>query len=186
MGITEEGKRISDVLATWVTILSFFVGAIFTWNQYSDAKRKERVERTMAQFARFNDASLLQHRLLLERTWESSSLKITRVLTAKNKSSQDISRDYAQLVRNLVLKDGRIQDSVISLMGFLEGVSICVKEKLCENSSVNAFFGRYGKSFFRQYYPFICLLRDRWKDASIGLELEQYFNPKSVGKSCVS
>ena len=184
MKFSEEKKRVSDMLATWVTIVSVLSGGVFALVQYFDAKAKERVERTMASFTQFSEPALRQQRILLQRSWDTMNPQIVRVLTAQGKRQDEINRDYDRLVRASIAGNGDIQSAVIGVMEFLEGVAVCVQHELCDAPSARALFGRDGKTFFRQYYPYLCELRAKWRDPSIGLKLEEFFNPASVGKSC--
>lgn len=186
MQISEQHKRVSDVIATWLTILSVLAGGIFALVQYLQTQQNERISRTMTYQARFGDTRLLQDRLDLLRKLESINPEVVRVLTAKDMPQAEINRKYAHLILTTFSddEDDESQQAMIGITDFLESVAVCAQQGLCEESAAKAMFENYGKSFFRSYYPYICQKRARWHDPTIGLKLEQFFNPKSVGKSC--
>jgi hypothetical protein len=184
MNVTEEVKRLSDIIATWITILALSCGGFFTFFQYLDSKEKERIERTMTFHTHFNELVILDSRLKLDENWDSLNRNIIKALTAKNQSQDDISHKYKSIIRNAIHRDIKLRKSIIIVAEFLESVVICVEENLCENSSAKSLFGEYGKSFFRQYYPYICEHGAMCKDDSIYVRIERYFNKNSLGRSC--
>ena len=176
MNISEEEKRISDVFATWITIFALTCGGVFGLVQYLHSKEKEEVDRTITFYTSFNAPPILDYRIKLAESYESKYSDIYNTLTAKNKSNDDITHDYELIIINMFNNDKELQKSLFVTMEFLHGVAVCGEKKLCEDSTTRSLFGQYGKSFYRQYYPYIKELRSKWKDTSIGIDFENYFN----------
>ena len=183
MKLSEEEKRVWDVIATWVTIVFAVIAGGFTGCQYLESKKKERVERSLAYATRYSEAYLLERRLFLQHAWEKKKSEVIRLLTA-SKPQPQINRDYRRFVSNFVVSDQKIEGAVITLIEFFGSVATCVDQKLCEDETVKAVFEKDGGAFFRQYSPYVCELRATWRDNEIASRMEKYFNPKAVGKAC--
>jgi hypothetical protein len=178
-----EWKTVSDIVASWVTIIGLACGGIYTLVEYQNHQKEARVERTFGFVARFGGPELSEFRSRLGSVWESENPSLVSILSNPTKSQEEVNLDYHRFVNQLI-KQHQLQTVVLRTVDFLEEVATCVKLRLCEDSAAREFFGRHGQYFFRQYYPILCELRKNWKDESIGAKLERFYNPDSVGQSC--
>ncbi len=133
----------------------------------------------MAYVSRFMTSPVSDYRAALEKQWQENEDDILKVLKSQ------INRDYYNKIISMV--DNRdLSSSIQGMVLFFEQLGTCVNLNICDRDAVTLLLAKQGQLFFRQYYPYICRLRSKWGDPSIGHELEVFFNPISVGKACAT
>lgn len=186
MMISEATKRVWDVVATWFSIVALGAGGGFAIYQKLDADNRALIERTLSYHTKLSEPVLLEHRLRIETEYEQLSSKIMPILENKiGHSQQQVDQDYENLVTRKVNSTPKLRESLVVMEEYLDSVVVCVRSGLCDESTARALFFEVGQSFFRQYYPYICLRRTQWKDETIAARIESFFNPNSAGTTCI-
>ncbi|MGY6217348.1 DUF4760 domain-containing protein [Methylolobus aquaticus] len=187
MVISEDEKRVWDVIATGFSIVALLAGGFFAAYQKVDADKRELIERTLTYHAKLSEPPILEHRLRLEAEYEAISPKVIPLLENKaGHTQQQVAQDYANLITNKVKSSPKLRESLLVIEEYLDSVVVCVHSGLCDETTAKALIVEFGQSFFRQYYPYICWRRMQWNDKTIAARIEDFFNPNSKGTTCFS
>jgi hypothetical protein len=171
-------KDLSEAVLATLTAMGLLAGGAFALIEYLEYKERFRIETSLKFVSRFQEEHLLKSRHRLRRAWDDAYPHISAILRDKTVSQDAINRNYYLFV-NSHIKQQQLQSDLEVIMEFLQEISYCVRVHLCEPDVITEFWGREGEDFFSIYYPYICELRRKWNDSSIGEEIEKLFLPTS-------
>lgn len=177
--LLDQWEKISSIMLSVISALAIVSGGTFTLIEYYDHKNNIKQSSSLALVSEYHSQDFIKYREKLDESWEIGYPVLIDIL----KSNTDKTKAYQEFVIALVKKE-EITSEVNNIMNFYERIAICVNSGLCNKKIIDDFFIKNGRTFFRKYYPYVCLLRERWNDESIWKNIESYFNPGSLGKIC--
>jgi len=164
--------------------ISAIFGVVFGGYKYFEQKdlaaTEKARERVLALESEYKEKDSLDE---ISKVWRKHHEEFVNILQNEDMSQPEIEQANFTLV-NRVIKDNNLEDKIENLMDFFQGVAKCVKSNLCEEALANYYFGKDGKTIFRQFYPFICHIRKRREDDTKFSEFEEIFNPLTYKKPC--
>ena len=169
-------KDLSEAILAFLTATGLLIGGGFALMEYLEHKKQLQIETSMKFVSRFQDDHFLKSRQKLRRTWDDAYPQITSILLAKNVPQETINRNYYEFVNEHITKQG-LQSDLELIMEFFQETTYCVGAKLCAKDVITEFWGREGEDFVSIYYPYICELRRKWNDDSIGEDIQKFFIP---------
>jgi len=175
-------KLRTETIAPWLTVLGLIAGGIYTLVEYQNHERQQRIETTMGYVTRYMSPPLSDHRVVLLRQWQRHESDLLAVLRNTSLSSDELLRHYSTKILAMVTDDG-LAAPIQELVLFFEQLANCVSLELCQRDAVNSMLAGQAQEFLHQYFPYVCYLRNEWNDPSIAHQLEQVFNPESIGRN---
>ncbi len=169
------------MIVSWITVLGLIVGGIFTLIEYRHHVRSEKIERTMGYLTRFNSQDILRYRVILDRLQDSHYQAESKALLNPIKSKR--KSEYDKLILDMT-QPSINRESINGLMDFYDEIAICADVKVCDSDTAHALFNKDASAFFTTFSPYICDLRNKWNDRTIGAELENFFNGTIDSNSC--
>lgn len=175
----DEWGKLSSCVRSLFTVLAIVVGGIFGLCEYFSAKQASKVGNTLNLVDEYYSPPMVKVFRDISSSWDIGY----GVLSTIVKNAENPAEEYSTFVKALI-KEESLQYNIERLFRFYERVVICVESQVCDAKSARAFFLRDGKTFFRQYYPYVCGMRSRWNDPTIWASVQMYFNPESINKVC--
>lgn len=177
--IMEKIKLLSDVIATWVTIIGAFAGGIFALIQYTDQVSSARVQETLKYVERFNKEPLQNASARLEAFWNQRAEKVLNPVEGEQALSTYINSE---------IRNNKLEKDTALLLSFFDSLRTCTCAKLCDEGTTRQFFGKQAYDFHGLYHPYIVSQRNNLRDTSFGAGVESlahsYKNEKP-NKYCV-
>jgi hypothetical protein len=175
-------KLRTETIAPWITVVGLAIGGVYTLVEYRNHQRQQRVETTMGYVTRYMSPPLSDHRAVLLKQWQKHESDLLAVLRNASLSSGELLRQYNTKILTMV-NDDSLASPIQELVLFFEQLANCVSLQLCERDAVNSMLAGQAQEFLHQYFPYVCYLRNEWNDPSVARQLEQVFNPGSLGKN---
>lgn len=161
-----------------VTITAIVFGGGFGLLEYLDKKKESQISNTLDLVKRFQTTEVLETRQTLDEAWSSNYSDLLEVLSpAEEPPDYDVSKAYKEYVMGFVERY-KFSVQINLILEFYEQVVICVNASICDVNTVNDFFLRNGKVFFRKFYPYVCNQRRKWNDPSAWSDAQNYFTKK--------
>lgn len=179
----ERIKTLSEIFGIWLTTVGLLVGGGFAVFQYLDVKRENRINATVEYVRAYRTDPIYS----IRRRVGISEINASKLVTSALKKST--VENAAQIYNDMIIK--RVQEDDLSadldqLINFYEEVAVCIVNKICDKESAASYFFKQGRDFYRTYYPYICMERDKWHDLSTGRLLQTFFNPSVDKDPCAS
>ena len=178
MTILEQREKTANIAVSIATIIAILCGGLFGLVEYLDYKKSVKVENSLNLVNRFQSGEKIKDRRATDSAWQNNNKKFMTL--RKKGNAQEM---YEKFVINLIEKE-KIKYNISSLMDFYEETVVCIQAGLCDQSTINDYFSKSGKTFFKKYYPYVCDQRNMWNDSSIWEKVQKYYNPKPKGKIC--
>ena len=174
-----DWDKLSGIVASSFTVIAIIAGGMFALVEFYGYKQDKKISNSLGLVSEYYSEDVLQYRRKLDEAWETGHPILVETL----RSRQDKAKAYDEYVIALVEKE-ELSLAIDYVMDFFERSVVCITAKLCDQATIDKFFYKNARIFFRKYYPYVCALRKKWKDDSIWLDVEAHFNPASIGKSC--
>jgi hypothetical protein len=199
--LSDEQKNYWDLVISIITIIGVLLGGALTFEQYVEAKTKDRVERTFEFLSRYNQTPLSDDNAALNAVW-------SRVLTATLDKirRQDLKPGPAHdaLVRNILdtidapaspvspakpdsgdaAKDTPIPEKISDMIEFYDQLAVCVDAGLCDEDLARTYFGTEAYGFFSNAYPFVCRERHTWNDPNYARQSALFAMGNGLDAAC--
>lgn len=156
-------KTLSDIIATWVTILGVFAGGIFGLIQYVEKSKGERVKATLDYVDRYNKSPLLEAQTQLNEFWNARAADVF----AQQKAGEAQLSAYV----DGAIREHRLESNVELLVSFFENLRACTCAELCDQATVNRFFDKHAYDWHGLLYPYLAKQRERLCDPTFGESL---------------
>lgn len=179
--ISEDQKRTSDFVLSWLGVLGAITAAVFSSVQYLDAKQKDRVDRVLSYLERYGAAEMIGDRRLVELEWDKLNGRIRAIPKG---STEEVAQQYNRLVLGHIDANANLNAAVVGMLEFFEELSLCAQADICDRRATLVFLGREGRAFFRAVYPYVCWRREMWSSEELYAATEQVFNPGTAGMRC--
>jgi len=177
--IMEKIKLISDVIATWITILGAFAGGIFALIQYTDQVSSGRVQETLKYVERFNKEPIQNAAARLELFWSKRAENVLNPTGGVQTLSSYINSEIS--------KNG-LENDIAPLLSFFDSLQTCTCAKLCDVGTTLQFFGKQAYDIHGMYHPYIVSQRASLRDNSVGTGVEalaRSYKNRNMNTYCV-
>lgn len=137
----------------FVVRVGFLGGLLFTGYQYIDSLRRERVERSFELVDLWESERIQGAQRTLESKLSKLQSETTKVFGAKP-TAEDLKfaeKVIGDAVFEQTKTDDELRNDFSTMLYFLNRVSYCATEGLCEASVVNDFFEDYAKQFWNYF-----------------------------------
>lgn len=155
----ERNKDTFESLAALFTIF----GIAFVGVQYHRQQEVNREQKAFELYQQFNEGNFITSRNALKEAYY------------KNREDNP---DYADTIKNYVTTMQPLWKKeyvkIISIKDFFEQVVTCVDQKLCDEETTKALFGKEAQEFLEINHQFFCLERQEHGDKKIGIVLERF------------
>ena len=181
----DRAKKLTETAVPWIGVIAILVGGIWTFTEYGRHVNSTKVQRSLDQIARFN-AELTDVRLKIDLAWQenvSTLLKISQQAELDQAQSDEIAKQYAAFVVNMIREEQLLSD-IARVLFFIDEIVICVNASLCDESVIRSHLNDFSLTFFNRHYPVICELRDIWNDPTIATRLQDFFTNTSDCDIC--
>ncbi len=175
-----ERKQISDMLVSWLGVLSLIIGGTFTLYQWSEAKSKSRIEHTLAYVKQFNGPEMSTVRTAISSHSEKVSIEFEKL---RKKHSDPKNPEDVKIIKNFIVRSSDekgIRENIWHMVGFYESLVVCVDNKICDVETAEGFMGSPALKFYRFYSPYIDQVRRQFGDTEYGGKLhgftKSYYN----------
>lgn len=148
MNVTlEDGKRISDVVVSWMGIIGALVGGYIGFQEYKYKQHQDRVAQTLSYVKEYNSGEVLEARRKVSVAWSRFDL-----------SQKDFANeDYRISVEYKISTTNRLQ---LWLLADFHGIVWkCVTEGLCDKKTALAFFGEEARRLYNLHFHYIEIVR---------------------------
>ena len=174
MKIITDNKSIADALKSWLGIITILLGGCYSVFEYIEHKQTVKVQRSLSYVSSYRSGNISEAKLSLNQILVDQYTTFNEILSKTYSDDTSLSNAYNELVLKIT-KETSVQRNIEILFSFFEEVAICVERKLCDKEIINSFFSNDAKSLFNSYYPYICSLRDQWKNKSVYLKTEIFY-----------
>ena len=174
MKLITDNKGIADALKSWLGIITIILGGCYSIVEYIDHKQTVKVQRSLSYLSTYRNGNISEAKLSLNQLLVDQYAEFNKVLSQKYTDNTSLKNSYNELVLNIT-KDTSVQRNIEILFSFFEEVAICVERELCDKEIIDSFFSNDAKSLFNSYYPYICSLRDQWKNNNVYLKTELFY-----------
>jgi len=172
-----EAKVRIEVITPIITTVALVVGGIYGLVEYRDHQREQRLEKTFGYVERFSSPPISDMRLRLAAFWVEHDDAIVNALTTGSPNARAVA--FHRVIMENIAEE-KLEAEVEALLAYYEQVAQCTKLALCDSDTIDAMLKGYAAEFFHQFYPYVCDVRTRWRDDSMGAELELFANPGSA------
>lgn len=162
-------KTWTEILTTWIGVLSLIAAGSFGIFQYLDKKRDDRIKETLEFLDRYNGDVLIKSRERIADVWRGHDAEQNRILNDPSLSADDF---YA--FTRKVIHDENLSGQIAHVHDFFAALYICVENQICEKDVAILLFQADARAYFNQHYAYIVEQRARGKDATIGGGLEKF------------
>jgi hypothetical protein len=176
----DQWEKLSSTILSLFSVFAVVVAGSFALIEYYGYKTDAKQARSLKLVSEYHGEQALKYRNKLDEAWEVGYPVLIKIL----KENTDTNKAYERYVNALIVNE-ELFTEVRYVMDFFERVATCVNANICDKVIIDNFFSEEGRALFRIYYPYVCSLRNKWKDNSRWSNVEVYFNPGSVGKICI-
>lgn len=169
--------KIAETLAALTTCLGFISGAVYTVQQYHQEQQNRRLDKTLEFYTKQFDDKLLESREKLDVLYD---LKSRSEYLAGIKESQE-NKNSKKREEFIYEKSKQEARHIMSLQKFYQGVAICTKTKICDETTAQELFREDIQEFVVKFGPFFCKLREDVKDPKIVEDLIDFYGGPSPG-----
>lgn len=162
----EKVKTVSDLFATWVTILGVFIAGIFAGYQYLEKAHAVRVKETLKYVAAFDHGDILRAKSIIDLYWRGKSDE----MDSKKASGDKVLYAYI----NSAFTTGNLHSPISTIVVFFENLQVCICSSLCDEATAKAFLGKEAYDRYGQAYPYLAEQRKELHDPSFGRALERF------------
>src|SRR5262245_47492152 len=166
-------KLVTEVVTPWLTFVGLLAGGLYTLYEYGERQKEARVATTMQYVSRYMTPPLSDHRAALFNAWEANEDTILPVLMNKQLTTEEIVKQFQTTMLNVV-REASLGLSIQEELLYFEQLTQCIDIELCDRAVAQSTLHIVARDIFDQYYPYICSLRDRYGDPSIGAALERF------------
>ena len=177
-------KIVSDMAVAWLAVAGLLIAGLFALVQYLEVKTKQAVDQSFRFHSIGWSDPLYKEQTTVNKAWSEISLSVVKVLADTSKPIKQVREEYDLLIIKTVHRKPELENAVDALIDYYDAVATCASTKLCDSDTLKSLLGRDGTRFFHQFSPYICELRTQWRDPTIALATEKYFNPDALGKAC--
>jgi len=163
-------KTWTEILTTWIGVLSLVAAGSFGVFQYLDKKRDDRIKETLAFLDRYNGEVMIKSRERIADAWRGREGEQARIL----KDPLSSAEDFYGFTRK-VIHDENLPGQIAHLHDFYAALYVCVENQICEKSVAILLFQADARAYFNQHYAYIADQRANGGDASIGGGLEKFY-----------
>lgn len=162
-----------DGFVNFVSNIVVLVGVVFSIYQFLSYQHDERVKYTFQFVEKFDDDRFIEARRTVSEALRSYEQKISRLNEVRmNASAETKLRDrLAQFLVNDTNNNNGIARELSLLIGFFNGLQICIEENLCDKPVAHAFFRSQADSIWINFRPYIEGRRKAVQNYGLGLEL---------------
>jgi hypothetical protein len=156
--------QLAEVAGTWLAAIAVVVAGIFGVFQYLEHKEAVRIDRSMAFVERYHsDGLLMSARLNISESMTLHVESINQVLTDENIDPNKLATEYNRFIMQIVEEDS-LAGPLEQIFTFYEQIILCREMNLCDKTVAEQFFDTDARAFIRTFYPYICAIRDKWKN----------------------
>ncbi|MGH1417976.1 MAG: DUF4760 domain-containing protein [Hyphomicrobiaceae bacterium] len=158
--------------------LGLLAGIIFSIYQFLAFQQADRVKYTFQYVEKYDDERFIAARRTISEALRSYEQKIARLNTVRmNAEAEKKLRDrFAMFLVNDTNNKKGIAQELDLLIGFFNGVQICIEKKICDKPVALAFLKSHAETIWSNFGPYI---RDRRKIVeNYGLGLELFLKPE--------
>jgi hypothetical protein len=180
-------KEWTEILTSWLQVLGLFAAGIFALVEYQEHKKEEKIQRAVDYISQADSESLIAARLKLSQNEQSKAERFREVLDNASSSQDETNIAYFQFVVDELVKyseEPGLKTEFYLLLGYLDEGVVCSQQGLCDEHTIRASFGDFGKGFVQTYTPYLCFLRRTWNDPSIGSRVERFYNRAAAATAC--
>lgn len=167
----ESAKKRTEVLYDVVSMLAIVIGGGYALWQYNDHVQAQRAKESFTFVERFYSAPISDAYFKLSTAWDRHALAVKK-LRGKGDAN------YTKFIISTI-KAERLERDIYMLLGFYEGVGLCIHHGWCDRRMAQTFFCESASLFFFLHYRFIALKRSEWSNPRFGAETERL-----VKKTC--
>lgn len=179
----EQFKTLSEIFGIWLTTMGLLIGGGFTLFEYLDIKQENRINATVEYVRAYRTEPIFSVRRRVGQSEINASKLVTSTL--KNSTPENAGKIYNDLIVRRVHEEDLSAD-LDQLINFYEEIAVCILNEICDRESAARYFFEQGRDFYRTYYPYICMERNKWHDFSTGRLLQTFYNPSVDTDPCVS
>lgn len=183
MKILTENKGIADALKSWLGVVTILFAGIYSLVEYIEHKQSVMVERSLDYVGDFRGGDASNAKLSLNQLLADKQQELAHILNQTYKDESALNESYKKFILQITNK-AETQRNLEIAFSFFEEVAICVERNLCDHEVIESFFINDAKSLFNSYYPYICSLRQQWKNDTVYLKLERFYI-KPVKDICI-
>ncbi len=148
-------------------------GVVFSIYQFLAYQHEERVKFTFQFVEKFDDERFLDARRTVSQALQSYEQKIARLNQAR--MSADAEKKLRGRLAQFLVNDSNDNKGIVRelnlLIGFFNGLQICIEKNLCDRPVAIAFFNSHADSIWANFGPYVEQRRKAVKNYGLGLEL---------------
>lgn len=174
MKLLTANKAIADALKSWLGVVAILLAGAYSLLEYIEHKQAIKVERSLSYVEYYRDSSTTEAKLFLNQLLADNHQKLVSVLNAKYDDEKNLNNSYNKFIVSITDKPS-VQRNLEIAFSFFEEVAICVERELCDKQVINSFFSNDAKALFNSFSPYVCSLRQQWKNNTVYLKLENFY-----------
>jgi hypothetical protein len=129
-----------------ITSIAVAVGGGFAGCQYTSAQEVEKINRTMEYIQRYEDGSVATARRSINDSLRYIEIRLQKLPDKPN--PDDYFMGLGEAIRSGEIKENQI-DIVVD---FYEGLSVCVRNEICDQTVAMAYFSGDESKNFKDYF----------------------------------
>ncbi|MDH5393223.1 MAG: DUF4760 domain-containing protein [Gammaproteobacteria bacterium] len=174
MKILTENKVIADAIKTWLGILAIIFAGAYSLLEYIEHKQTVKVERSLDYVSHLRSGNAAEAKLSLNQLLADKQQALGNILNKQYSSESELNTSYNAFILQIT-STPQIQRQLEVAFSFFEEVAICVEKELCDEEVIKSFFTHEAIALFNSYYPYVCSLRQQWKNKTVYLKLERFY-----------
>lgn len=154
--LANAGRKTYDVF-DFLSKVALVCGILFSIYQFNAYKQDERVRYTFQFIERFDSDRFLTTRTTIEAALRSQEAAIAEINRAR--VSQDAEVALRRRVALFLINDSNRGQGLVRevelMVDFFDALEICLKERLCDRDTANAFLESHATMLWTNFAPYI-------------------------------
>lgn len=153
-----------NTVMEWLQILggaAVILGGVVGFLEYREARAELRVTRTLELVARFDDEALAKAQEDVSAIGADAAKAIAAL--PEDPELKGGARELKVRTDEAIVdaayrrsgNQGELSPSVRKVVGFFEGVQICIERRVCDETTAHAYFDDYASAFWLSFEPLV-------------------------------
>lgn len=138
-------------------------GIYVYFEDYADAVKKDRIDKTLDFVDRFSSDRLIEAQARISAAWLKAQDQVQKVRAdAKNTPGMKDEQKRAAVVQLQisVIQSAKLEPRIWAIIDFYDALWICISAELCDQETANRFFLDYASRFVDLHWAYIDSAKD--------------------------
>ncbi|MBF0557124.1 MAG: hypothetical protein HQK96_21630 [Nitrospirae bacterium] len=176
----EKIKLSNDIIISWLVLLSMIVGGIYAYIQYINAKKDKKIDESLKFIQKFYEPPVSQYFDNISLMWLANKKDFWTKMEA-GKPSTKVTLTEQKIINEVfdnetlrIIDKSNMRNDLLRMTNFLNMVSICANNGICDPQTIYSFFGKYMCDFIILHRSLINEMRITYSDNNTAREIDKF------------